>query len=349
MSSYGPVFDRVTVLEFVSRYVKLKPVGNGAIGLCPFHDDHSPSFWLNVNNGLWICFSCGLRGNLRSFLTRSGLSGTALDEAISPVQGLIETQQTLEKNKRRAKFLSDPFLGEVILKESLLGMYDYKPRMMVNAGFDPKLLRRLGVGYDHRLRRVTFPLRDLYGNLIGVSGRATVNGDVPRYKVYRGGYRDSSGQYVVGDFGENFDDEYPNFQVKSHRYLWNAHNAYPIILQDEKGWEPLVIVEGFKACLWLIQHGFPATVALMGASMSEDQRNLIARMSGNPIVLFLDNDDAGRKATLKEGKRLRPLVNELLVAEYPPGLEAPDDLDSIQIRRAIYMSEEWPKWLRTNS
>ena len=305
MTSQGPILD------IVRPYLKGKIKRSGTeniITLCPFHNDHSPSFWLNVNDGLWICFSCGMRGNLKSFLKNAGLTGTALDEAMEPVKGLIQNHKARQKRKQDLQFHGDPYQGEVILPEALLGVYDYKPRMMVNAGFEASILRQFDIGYDHRLKRVTFPLRDLYGNLVGISGRATVRGDTPRYKVYRGGYRDSSGRYVTGDFGENFDDEYPNYHLKSHKFLWNSHRVYQQVLQDERGWEPVVIVEGFKACMWLVQHGFPTTVALTGSSISKDQMNIIARMSGNPIVLFLDNDEPGRKATWLEGKRLRPFV-----------------------------------------
>ena len=345
-SSLGPVFD------IVRPYLRGKVKRSGRdniITICPFHDDRTPSFWLNISNGLWLCFSCGLRGSLQSFLKRSGVSRTLIDSTMEPIRDQLDAFRRQEKHKQQAKFLSDPNVGEVILPEALLGVYDYKPHVMVNAGFEPSLLRDFDIGYDRNKDRVTFPLRDLYGNLVGVSGRTTLSGGSPRYKVYRGGHRDEKGKYITGDFGENFDEEYRDFEVDSHRFLWNSHNAYPSILADSRGTEILVITEGFKACLWLVQHGFHTTVALTGASISEDQRNLIARMAGGPVVLFLDNDDPGRVATRREGKRLSKLVNDLWVAVYPGGKDAPDDLDQAQIRRAIYGSEDWYTWLRMNS
>lgn len=343
-SSLGPVFD------IVAPYLKGKVKRSGSdnvITLCPFHDDHTASFWLNINNGLWLCFGCGERGSLHKFLRKVGLSYDAVDDAMEPVNIQIALFRRKEKYRREAKFFSDPYGGDTILPEALLGVYEYKPNDLVEAGFDPKLLRSLDIGFDRRLNRIIYPLRDLYGNLVGLSGRATQPGDEPRYKVYRGGHRDDKGKYIPGDFGENFDEEYRDFKVDSHRFLWNAENVYPSVLIDQRGWDPIVVTEGFKACMWTVQNGFPTTVALTGASISEDQRNLIIRMSGNPIVLFLDNDQPGRKATLREGKQLRKSVNELWVATYPKGYEdaSPDDLDLRQLRRAIYGSEEWSKWL----
>lgn len=344
--SLGPIVD------IVAPHLKGKIKRSGTdniITLCPFHDDHSPSFWLNTNNGLWICFSCGLRGSLKKFLRLSGLSYSSIDIVMEPVQAQIELFRQNKERKRRTRFYHDPFKGEVILPEALLGVYDYKPKMLVEDGFEIDLLRSLDIGYDQRLDRVTFPLRDLYGNLVGVSGRATLPGDQPRYKVYRGGYRNEKGEYTVGDFGENFDEEYRNFKVESHRFLWNSHNVYPAVLMQEKP-DPVVVTEGFKACMWLLQNGFDRTVALTGVSISEDQRDLLIRMAGSPIVLFLDNDEAGKKATQKEGWRLRKVVQEVLVATYPEGYEgkSPDDLTREQLHMAILKAKGWSKWQRAS-
>lgn len=337
------------ILDLVAPYLKgkVKQTSNSNVAaLCPFHDDSNPSFYMNIENGLWICFSCGLRGSLHGFLKQVGLPYSTIDDVMEPVRAQLELFRRKEKYKREAKFFSDPYVGDVLLPEALLGVYEYKPDGLVAQGFDPKLLRSMDIGFDRRLNRITFPLRDLYGNLVGISGRATIAGDEPRYKVYRGGYRSKEGKHITGDFGENFDEEYGNFEVKSHRFLWNAHNVYPSALIDQRGWDPIIVVEGYKACLWMVQHGFPTTVALSGASIGEDQRNLLIRMSGGPIILFLDNDAAGIRATRREGKRLMKSVNELWVATYPDGYEdkSPDDLNTKQIRRAIYGSEEWSKW-----
>lgn len=341
------------ILEIVRPYLsgKIKKSGNDNIlTLCPFHSDHKASFWLNINNGVWLCFSCGLRGNLKRFLELSNVPRGLIEEVMGPVKNQIELFQRIQKAKQAQEEFSDPHRGDVVLPEALLGVYEYKPNMMIKAGFKPELLRQYDIGYDRRLNRVTFPLRDLYGNLVGISGRATIPGDTPRYKVYQGSHVDDKGEYQVGDFGENFDEMHHNFKVNSHRFLWNSHVAHPMIINDKNNWYPLVITEGFKACLWLIQHGFPTTVALTGASISKTQALLIIRMSGNPIILFLDNDEAGRRATLLEGRKLLRSSNELWVASYPEGSDgcSPDDLDLKQIRRAIYGCEEWVKWSLTS-
>lgn len=342
----GPIYD--IVQPFLPGRVKRSGRDN-IITLCPFHDDRSPSFWLNVNNGLWICFSCGLRGNLKMFLKLAGLSHSQVAAAVEPVAAQIALFRQRESIKRKAKFYVDPYRGSTILPESLLGVYEYKPHMMIDAGFDPELLRAFDIGYDRRLERVTFPLRDLYGNLVGISGRATEKSVGPRYKVYRGGYRNEKGEFITGDFGENFDELYRNYELDSHKFLWNSHNAYPVILHDKEGTIPVVITEGYKACLKLVQYKWVATMALAGASISEDQMNVLIRLAGNPIILFLDNDEEGIEATRREGRKINRNVNKLSVAEYPKGYSgaSPDDLSLEQAAKAIANAKEWNKWVIT--
>jgi len=339
------------IMEIVRPYLRGKVKrsgGSNVITLCPFHDDHNPSFWLNIENGLWLCFSCGLRGSLYTFLKLCGMSYSSIDDVMEPVRLRLELFRRKQKYKKETKFYGDPFKGDVLLPEALLGVYDYCPNNLVDNGFEPSLLKSFDIGYDRRLGRITFPIRDLYGNLVGVSGRGDGTWDGPRYKVYRGAYTNEKGERVTGDFGENFDDEYGNYELDSHRFLWNSHNVYPSVELDKRGWEPIVITEGYKACMWVVQHGFPTAVALSGSSISEDQRNLLIRMAGNPLILFMDNDEPGIRATLREGKLLSKSVNDLWVATYPEGYEdkSPDDLDGRQIKRAIYGSEEWRKWHR---
>lgn len=342
MNSSGPI------ISIVESYIPggFKRSGKNIIARCPFHDDRRPSFSMNIQNGMWLCFSCGLKGDLKYFLKLSGVAPSIANSMLEPIQHELETYRRREAAERRTKFQKDPFVGEVILPESLLGVYYYKPLAMVKAGFKADILKEYEIGYDRNKERIIFPIRDVYGNLVGVSGRTTKSSYKSRYKVYRGGFVDKDGNVVSGDFGKNFDDEFPNFKLKSHKYLWNAHNVYPFIEMDTLGCLPVIVTEGFKACLWVIQNGFKTTVATMGVSISEDQFNVLIRMAGNPIILFFDNDEAGRKATSREGKKLSKLVNDLYVAKYPDGYlgKSPDDLNCLEIKEAIYKSEDWRKW-----
>ena len=98
---------------------------------------------------------------------------------------------------------------------------------------------------------------------------------------------------------------------------------------------PVVVCEGFKAALWVIQAGYPYTVAILGTYLSREQEALLSRIT-NRVVLFLDNDAPGRKATEKITKNcLRGL--DMRVAHYTEQHlgKSPDDLTEEQVRAAI--------------
>lgn len=341
MSSLGPIAD------IVEPYLD-RPKLSGAENLasrCPFpdHDDHSPSFAININNGLWKCHGCNRSGNLATLLRGLGVSRSRVDQLVGPVIPQIQKRQRREQQRKRNRFVgSDPFLAEVSIPESALGVYDWRPDGLVDQGFDQKLLRELDIGYDREKDRITFPIRDVYGNLVGISGRSTLHDVKPRYLVYRGRRKTDKG-FVAGDFGPGFDDLFPTYEIKSHKYLWNAHRVYGLL---ESSNEPVIVVEGFKGCIWLVQHGYWNAVATMGSSMSQEQYDLLVRMSGSGIVLFYDNDFAGIKGTIRVGKWLSRTVVDITVCELPAWAQQPDDLNARGLKEVLNSRKRFEKWTR---
>ena len=110
--------------------------------------------------------------------------------------------------------------------------------------------------------------------------------------------------------------------------------------------DTLIITEGFKACLWMIQAGFWNTVALMGSSISRKQLTLIRRLDVR-IVLFLDLDTAGKEGTAKIGCQLYKNNPGVFVAKYPSGYGSglqPDGLNLQQLITAISEASIYPHW-----
>jgi len=345
VKDYGPI------AELIAPYMD-RPRLSGSRNLasrCPFpdHDDHSPSFAINIENGLWKCHGCNRSGGLVTLLRELGVSRRRVDQMVDPILPRLEKHRRKERRKRANRFLRDPFLGDVILPESLLGVYDWKPNGLVDQGFEPKLLRELEIGYDNNKDRITFPIRDLYGNLVGVMGRATVHGDKPRYLVYRGRRRNDEGKLVASDYGPEFDEQFPTYKIEeSHKYLWNAHRVYPLMMSKAA---PLIVVEGFKACLWMIQHGYWNTVALMGSGMSLEQHDMVVRMCGRGIWLFLDNDSSGIKGTKRIGKWLRRSTSDLWVLPHPEWADQPDDYSGLGLKEVVSRKKRFGSWTREMS
>ena len=290
------------VMATLEKYIEgpIRRAGpNNVIMRCPFHDDNSPSFAMNIYNGLFICYACGEKGGFRSFLYKLGLTRDEVHHHYA---------LTLQHMKENAPPPPDPDKPGVIVEDTnrhipndLLGVFHACPLSLLDEGFSEDVLLDFGVGVDERHNRITFPLRDVKGNLVGISGRAMLDDMEMRYKVYKEEYR-------AWDL--------PPYETDKSLLLWNAHRVL-----TNPG--PLVIVEGFKACMWVHQAGITGVVALMTKYMSWAQRWLIQK-HGGPYVLMLDNDEAGIKGTIDVSKSLAEVSPFVRIVDYDE--EQPTDV-----------------------
>jgi DNA primase len=174
---------------------------------------------------------------------------------------------------------------------------------------------------DHS--RITFPLRELDGTLVGISGRDFTETAKLRYKIY--------------------DDEYEKWGLPRHdthksQLLWNGHIVYPQLYHETM---PIILVEGFKACMKVVQAGAFNTVATLGNRPSYKQRNLCERM-GSEIWLFYDNNAAGLKGSVISGMEFGLPVR---IVPYPDEREQPSDLTSEEIQLALMKAQDFTRWL----
>jgi len=302
------------------RLHKVRHAGpDNLVAVCPFHDDTSPSFAIDVNTGLWLCYACGEKGNFRGFLSKMGMS----KQDIQFHYGI-----TLDELKKNAPPPPDPTKPGVVMEtnrrvpEELLGIFHKCPRSLLADGFSQEILRDFGVGVDAVHRRITYPLRDLAGNLVGISGRAISENVVgSRYKIYKE-------EYKAWDL--------PAYDTEKSHLLWNAHRVYAEVqmLIDPV----IVIVEGFKACMWLTQAGIPNVVALMTKTMSWEQKWMLEKM-GDSYILMLDNDDAGVDGFIKVSKELAIHSAHVRIVEYdyPQPTDVPlEDIPSLIANAVSY-------------
>jgi DNA primase len=318
---------REQVLELVQRYLpnrRLKPSGgSNYLTTCPFPwhkggNEKTPSFSINVDKGVFKCFTCHVAGGLEYFLHLLEVPRDRIDSETRLIKPFLERQKELQRVTREYAFSrNDPFKAEHILDEGILGVYDWPPEKLLRDGFDPALLRRLEIGYDRNNQRIMYPLRDLYGNLAGFSGGATLPTQHPKYLVYQGRRTNMEGRVIRSEYGEWFEEKYLGYRCENHNFIWNYDKVYPLLVEDPDPEAKLYIVEGFKACLWMIQCGYWNTVALMGSYISEHQQRMLHRL-GCTVVLLLDNDHAGRNGTINIGDLLwAPLYGRVMVAQYP--------------------------------
>lgn len=286
------------------------------VGCCPIHGEipgkSKPSLAVNVKTAQWYCFSgCG-GGGIKSFLQKVGRSDQYATSAASRLRPYVEDSRKLKATKNRQLRNSD---ATNILPEKLLGLWDFCPEELIPPSgiFSEEILTEHDIGFDSTHNRVTFPIRNSEGKLIGIVGK-NAKGVMPKYKVYR---------------KELVDLGFTKYVAEPHSFLWRIDR---VVALQEPG--PLYVVEGFKAALWLVQCGYDCTVALMGSNMSLSQEKTIKQL-GRPVILCLDDDKAGRRGTDKIALRLRSLVTGVL--SYPEldlGLQ-PDDLTPDELVDAL--------------
>jgi len=187
MHELGPI--GTLVMPMLQR-ARLSSGGN-IIACCPFHDDRRPSFSIHSETGYWICFGCGLRGGIERFLELQHYSKSRIEQELGPLRAELQQYRQTRKRQEARRFQNrDPFLADPVLDEALTGIFYFQPRAL-ERDFDSGLLKSYGIGYDRSADRIMFPIRDLYGNLAGYSGRAVKEGEQIRYKVYTGAQQET--------------------------------------------------------------------------------------------------------------------------------------------------------------
>ena len=300
------------VLKITHQYLRrVRRSGpDDVMAICPFHmkadgsEERTPSFAMSLSKGLYFCHSCHSKGNLLGFFRELGLS-----------RGIIERQYRflIDEATNNLPPPPDPLRCKVWdlqpIDEAVLGLLEYAPTSLLQAGFTNDTLYHFEVGFDKWHQRITFPLRDVKGVLVGISGRAIHPGQEPRYKVY-------TKEYGAWRLPERTEPD-------KRALLWNAHYVYPEVYLQNPGDTFVVVVEGFKAAMWLWQSGIKNVVALLGSYLSWEQGWMLERL-GATVYLFLDNNYAGRNGTIKAAENLTRSLNVHIV-NYPDRLIEDED------------------------
>jgi len=278
--SMTPIEDYLR--EAGARRVRLS--GDNYVSTCPFHKDSKPSFAMNKNNGMFVCYSahCGVQGNLYLFLVNA-LDYTP-DKAKKVVEnfGLFESIQKYEGGFATLPDYDDRHQSgakpdEASITEGQLGLYQFCPKYMTKRGFKKKTLRRWGVGYDFSTSRVTIPVRDRDWNLVGISKRATKDWQEPKYLHL--GF--SKGKHL---YGENMRDGHDIAIVMEGQLDVHSFNQNDL----DSPWLP---------------------VSTMGTRVTNRQIKMMRKFK--TVVLAFDNfriDADGLATTKKVGDALLPHV-----------------------------------------
>ena len=314
------VRDKSRIDEVVREHVALKSVGGSLKGLCPFHDEKTPSFHVTPAKGFWYCFGCGEGGDVFSFLQK--IEHTSFSETVEKLAGKYNIQLRYEENYvsqntgQRSKILEANKLASEFYSKNLESPdAEIGRKFLKERGFDKSAAQNFNLGFASKnwdsltsyLKQKSFSESELV--LAGLS----VVGQKGTYDRFRGRLiwpiKDASGEIVGFGARRLFDDDQgpkylntPETPVyKKSQVLYGLDFAKKEISTKKQ----VVIVEGYTDVMACYLSGIKNAVATCGTAFGEDHVRILRRflndqeqLSGEIIYTF-DGDEAGRKAALK--------------------------------------------------
>lgn len=338
-----PLFDqafldelnaRSDILDVVSRYVQLKKNGSNYFGLCPFHNEKSPSFSVAPDKQMFYCFGCGAGGGVLSFLMRA--EGLSFPDAVRfqahqlgmPVP---ETQGDPREAHRRERLFAlstdaARFFHQQLWLPENAGVAQY----FMKRGLSRKTMNNFGLGYaPDSFSALLDAMRDkgytkeevLEAGLASRSERGRM------YDRFRNRVMfpiiNVRGQ-VIAFGGRVMDDSKPKYLNSPETPIFHkSRNLFALNLARKTKNDYFILAEGYMDVIALHQAGFDSAVASLGTSLTEEQVRLISRHTGR-IVISYDADGAGQAAAQRAIDLLKKTDLQVKVLRIP-GAKDPDE------------------------
>ena len=300
------------IVEVIGSYLPLTQRGKNYFALCPFHSDHSPSMSVSPDKQIFRCFTCKKSGNVITFVMEyENVNFTEALRILAQKVGIkvnVPKVRTVNKEfeigyqiydivnsfyknnldsvlgENAREYLKNRGINKEIIKEFDIGLsVSNKLYKMLNKTYDAKILEDLDIirkqdsSYaDVFQNRIMFPIKDEEGNVVAFSGR-----------IYNSV---SDSKYI---------NSKETFLFKKSNILYNFNKAKDNIRREKS----IIICEGFMDVIRLWSIGYKNAVALMGTSLTDKHFELITKLKVK-IILNLDQDNAGKSATLDIGNML---------------------------------------------
>lgn len=329
---------RVKLEDIISQHVALQRAGSRLRARCPFHQEKTPSFYVNPQLGLWKCFGCGAGGDVFEFLMKiEGLTFTEAAERLAERVGLrwrVEPNEEARARRRdqirRANELAADYFHRLLFSPEGREGLDYLRRRQ----FTDETIQRFRLGFapdswDSLLRHLR--QKGIDPVIAAEAGLARERAGGGHYDVFRRRVIfpiiDVSNR-VIGFGARALDPEdpakylntadTPMFRKGHHVYALQL--ARPAIMRSKS----VVVVEGYTDVISLHQAGVENVVACLGTALTQDHLNLLSRYA-EEIILAYDADAAGMNAAARNIPMLEACAAEVRIVVLPPGLD-PDDL-----------------------
>ena len=303
------ILEKADIVSIVSEYIKLEKAGSSYKGLCPFHNDSNPSFFVSPSKKVAKCMVCGTGGNAITILEK--LAKISTKEAIKRLADryqirydyLVDKKQANRKNlyqitkyaegfysyyltnslpgKAAMDYLAKRDINSDIIKEFRIGLAPSGKDLLYNTLHDQgysdvdifKSGMAIGGDYVHDtfINRIMFPITDEENNVIGFSGRI---------------YYDSNESKYFNSF--------ENDLFKKGEVIYNLFNALDSIRKNKR----IIIMEGFMDVIAAYRAGLKECVCLMGTAITNEHIAKLKKYNAD-IIMCLDGDNAGKMATIK--------------------------------------------------
>ncbi len=306
------VKSRCDIVSTISQYIELKSSGINYKGLCPFHGEKTPSFYVNESKQIYKCFGCGEGGDVINFVMKmENLDFIDAVKVLAQKYGIEininmdeESKKKLEKIKKFQDIHTEAarfYFSNLHTKKN--SGYAY----LRSRGLDDKIIKKFGLGYSlaswnslmDYLTSKGYSNKDLIEcGLLAHKKESNKIYDKFRNRVmfpifdYRGN--------VIGFGGRVLDDSLPKYLNSPDTITFNKrYNLYGLnFSRKEIKNKTLILVEGYMDLISLYQYGIKNVVATLGTALTKEQGMLIKRYADNVIISY-DSDEAGIKATLR--------------------------------------------------
>ena len=329
---------RCDIEQVISPYVNLKRRGKNLVGLCPFHNEKTPSFTVYPDSQSFYCFGCGAGGEAIGFIRRAeNLDFTEAVRYLCDKSGMVmptdgyddslsvKRKRMYEINKEAARFFNSCLFSE----KGKEGLDYYKSR-----GLKKSTITRFGLGYAPNewrallthMRGLGYSYEELYE--ANLANRSDKDGKISYYDSFRNRVMvpiiDVRGN-VVAFGGRVLDDSKPKYINTSDTLIYKKSlGVFGLNLAKNSPETSLILVEGYMDAISLHEAGFTNAIACLGTALTSEMAHLLSRYA-EEIILSYDADEAGQKATERAISILGSIGMKMRVVHLSGGKD-PDEI-----------------------
>ncbi|HDK9383560.1 TPA: DNA primase [Staphylococcus aureus] len=341
-SIINEIKDKTDILDLVSEYVKLEKRGRNYIGLCPFHDEKTPSFTVSEDKQICHCFGCKKGGNVFQFTQE--IKDISFVEAVKELGDRVNVAVDIEATQSNSNVqIASDDLQMIEMHELIQEFYYYALTKTVEGekaltyllerGFTDALIKERGIGFAPDSSHFCHDFLQKKGYDIELAYEAGLLSRNEENFSYYDRFRNrimfplkNAQGRIVGYSGRTYTGQEPKYLnspetpiFQKRKLLYNLDKARKSIRKLDE----IVLLEGFMDVIKSDTAGLKNVVATMGTQLSDEHITFMRKLTSN-ITLMFDGDFAGSEATLKTGQHLLQQGLNVFVIQLPSGMD-PDE------------------------